>query len=488
MESTPRTTLHRHADRGSHDRAVIRRVLDEALLCHVALVVDGEPCVLPLAFARVGDDLMLHGANRNRMLGELARGATVCITATCLDGLVFARSALRHSMNYRSVVVFGRGRTVTARDEKRAALETLIDRYGPGRSAALRPNTEAELDGTLVVAVPWTEASAKVRTGPPVDLDADCGARVWAGVVPLRQTWGTPVPVADLADPGCLPPAPSEAPGTLSFQPLGAEAFDEGVALARGAGWADVRGDWEELLASGQMFGARGPDGALWASGLVCDFGTVAAISKILVRADVRRQGLATRAMGACVATARAGQVVWLTATPEGRRVYERLGFEEVDRHEILVGVPQWGANKELAPLDASGLDAACALDARSLGCDRRKHLAPRWKRAHRASVVSGPGDEMRGFALSVAKDGVLGVGPVIARNEDDAFALIRSVTAGWDGAVRVDVPQLHEGLRARLLAGGLSREAVRPEMTLHGAPLPGERHLRYALCTAASM
>jgi nitroimidazol reductase NimA-like FMN-containing flavoprotein (pyridoxamine 5'-phosphate oxidase superfamily) len=196
---TPRTTHHRRPSRGSHDRSVVNAILDEALVCHVGFVDGGQPFVLPTAHARVEDRLYLHGAVASRMLGALAEGAPVCVTVTLVDGVVLARSAFHHSMNYRSVVVLGTARVVTEPREKRAALDALVDHVAPGRSRQTRPPDESELRATLVLCLPITEASAKIRSGPPIDLEDDHALPGWAGVVPLRLTAGEPVPCPRLA-------------------------------------------------------------------------------------------------------------------------------------------------------------------------------------------------------------------------------------------------------------------------------------------------
>ena len=194
--STPRTTVRRRAQRGVYDHDVVLGVLDEALVCHVGFVADGQPFVLPTAYARIDDQLYLHGSRSNRMLRVAAGGAGLCVTVTLLDGLVLARSAFHHSMNYRSVVLLGTATEVTDLEEKRAALRALVEHVAPGRYAAVRPPTDDEVAGTLLLRLPIEEGSAKIRTGPPVDEAADYAWPVWAGVVPLALRPGTP-----LADP-----------------------------------------------------------------------------------------------------------------------------------------------------------------------------------------------------------------------------------------------------------------------------------------------
>ncbi len=156
-----RTTLRRHPERGSHDRSLIHSILDEALICHVGFQANHGPVVIPTVHARIGDRVYLHGAIASAMLNQIAKGPPVCVEATLLDGLVFARSAFHHSMNYRSVILFGRAQDVRAMDEKRRALEALVEHVAPGRSAETRPPSDAELRATRVVALEITEASAK---------------------------------------------------------------------------------------------------------------------------------------------------------------------------------------------------------------------------------------------------------------------------------------------------------------------------------------
>ena len=188
-----RTTLQRHPERGSFDRETVYRILDEALICHVAFAVGSQPVVVPTLFARVGDTLYIHGSAIGRMLRSLAEGIEVCVNVTLLDGLVFARSAFSHSMNYRSVSVFGTARQVTDADEKWRALEATVEHVAKGRWQDARQPNDKELAVTTVIAVPLGEASAKIRSGGPKDADADYALPVWAGVVPLTMTALAPV-------------------------------------------------------------------------------------------------------------------------------------------------------------------------------------------------------------------------------------------------------------------------------------------------------
>ncbi len=190
---TSRTTVRRLPQRGVYDRAAVFAILDEALVCHVGFVRDGQPFVIPTIFARVEDRLYLHGSAASRMLGALAEGADVCVTVTLVDGLVLARSAFHHSMNYRSVVVLGRARLVTDPNEKRAALEAVVEHVVPGRSREVRDPSERELLATSVLCLDLLEVSAKVRTGPPVDDAEDMDRPCWAGEIPLRLEAQAPV-------------------------------------------------------------------------------------------------------------------------------------------------------------------------------------------------------------------------------------------------------------------------------------------------------
>jgi len=191
---TPRTRVRRLSQRGSYDRALVHSVLDEALVCHVGFVHEGQPYVMPTAFARLGETLYVHGAVANRMLGALSGADSICVTVTLLDGLVLARSAFHHSMNYRSVVALGPAREVTDETEKRRAFDALVERCAPGRSREARAANPSELRGTRVFAIELLEVSAKTRQGPPLDDESDLAQPCWAGVIPLALERGTPVP------------------------------------------------------------------------------------------------------------------------------------------------------------------------------------------------------------------------------------------------------------------------------------------------------
>jgi nitroimidazol reductase NimA-like FMN-containing flavoprotein (pyridoxamine 5'-phosphate oxidase superfamily) len=197
---TARTKLRRVPKRGFHDRETIDAILDEALVCHLGLVHDGRPAVIPTLHARVGDEVFIHGSAASRMIRALAGGFQACLTVTLVDGLVLARSAFHHSINYRSVVLYGTARPVTEPEDKERALEAFTEKLVPGRWAEVRWPTRKELKGTAALALPIVEGSAKVRTGPPIDEDEDYALDAWAGVVPIRTEMLAPVPDPQLRD------------------------------------------------------------------------------------------------------------------------------------------------------------------------------------------------------------------------------------------------------------------------------------------------
>jgi nitroimidazol reductase NimA-like FMN-containing flavoprotein (pyridoxamine 5'-phosphate oxidase superfamily) len=196
---TPRTRVRREAHRGHYDRSTVDAVLDAGLVCHVGFVHDEQPYVVPTLHARVGDLLFIHGSSASRMLRNIA-GAPICVTVTLVDGLVLARSAFNHSINYRSVVVLGRPMIVEGDDAKLRALEAFTEQLLPQRWSDIRVPTANELKATTVLSIELDEASAKIRTGPPNDDEGDLTWPAWAGVVPLTVAPGTPEPDPRLAD------------------------------------------------------------------------------------------------------------------------------------------------------------------------------------------------------------------------------------------------------------------------------------------------
>jgi nitroimidazol reductase NimA-like FMN-containing flavoprotein (pyridoxamine 5'-phosphate oxidase superfamily) len=202
---TPRSRVRRVPKRGHYDRETIDAILDEAIVCHVGFVDDGQPFVIPTLLARVGDTVYLHGSAASRMVRTLGAGVPMCLTVTLVDGVVLARSAFHHSINYRSVTLLGSAEPVDDPAEKLAALEAFTEHMVPGRWADVRWPNRKELKGTRVLALAIDEASAKVRTGPPVDDEEDLDMDVWAGVVPLELVPSPPVAAPELDDEAAVP-------------------------------------------------------------------------------------------------------------------------------------------------------------------------------------------------------------------------------------------------------------------------------------------
>jgi len=190
---TDRTSIRRLPKRGVYDRELVYQILDDGFICHVGFVADGQPVVIPTGYARKRDSLYIHGSQASRMLRTLKAGVDLCVTVTLIDGLVLARSAFHHSMNYRSVLIFGRASIVDRRQEKLDALRAFSDHVIPGRWDDVRQPTEQELAATTVLALPLEEVSAKVRTGPPLDDEEDYALPVWAGLIPLSLAAGKPI-------------------------------------------------------------------------------------------------------------------------------------------------------------------------------------------------------------------------------------------------------------------------------------------------------
>lgn len=203
---TERTRVKRLPNRGAYDRETIYSILDEAFICHVGYVMDGQPYVIPTGYARIGDDLYIHGSSASRMLRNLAQGVDVCVTVTLVDGLVLARSAFHHSVNYRSVVVLGKATLVEDPAEKDRVLEAFTDHIIPGRWPEIRWPSELELKATSVLKLPIDEASAKIRVGDPKDDEEDYAMDIWAGVLPLSVVPGEPIDDGRLVN-GMEPPA-----------------------------------------------------------------------------------------------------------------------------------------------------------------------------------------------------------------------------------------------------------------------------------------
>ncbi|MGI9036998.1 MAG: pyridoxamine 5'-phosphate oxidase family protein [Pyrinomonadaceae bacterium] len=196
---TGKTKLRRLPKRGSYEVETIYKILDEGFVAHVGFAANGQTFVIPTGYARSGDNLLIHGSSVSRMMRALSEEIEICVSVTLIDGLVLARSAFHHSMNYRSVVVFGAAKIITDENEKMEALRLFTEHIVPNRWREVRPPTTNELKATTVLALPLTEASAKIRTGNPVDDEEDYAMNVWAGVLPAAMNFGEPIPDAQLS-------------------------------------------------------------------------------------------------------------------------------------------------------------------------------------------------------------------------------------------------------------------------------------------------
>jgi nitroimidazol reductase NimA-like FMN-containing flavoprotein (pyridoxamine 5'-phosphate oxidase superfamily) len=199
LSKTERNTIKRVPKRANYDREVVYQILDEGFICHLGFAIEGQPFVIPTAYGRLEDRLYIHGSPASRMLKNLQQGIEVCLTVTLLDGLVLARSAFHHSMNYRSVVIFGNAIVVKDEQEKLIALKAFTEHIIPNRWDEVRSPSPQEMAGTLVLALPINEASAKIRTGDPIDDEEDYQLPVWAGVIPLKLLSQTPIPDSRLS-------------------------------------------------------------------------------------------------------------------------------------------------------------------------------------------------------------------------------------------------------------------------------------------------
>ena len=205
LKPTDRSQVKRQPQRGHYDLDLIHQILDESLVIQVGFIADNQPFVIPMGYGRDGDRLYIHGASASRMLRNLEQGVDICVSATLLDGLVIARSLFHYSMNYRSVVLFGRAKLVDSQEEKLHALKVLSEHMVPGSWEQARPPTPQEVNATKVLIFPIEEGSAKVRTGDPIDDAPDYELPIWAGQIPLKITPGVPIPDPKLADGIAIP-------------------------------------------------------------------------------------------------------------------------------------------------------------------------------------------------------------------------------------------------------------------------------------------
>jgi uncharacterized protein len=357
LAETPRTTLRRHAERGDHSREAVDAILDEALVCHVAVVVDGSPRVLPTAHVRVGDVVYLHGARANRLLGAVTSGAPVCLTVTLLDGLVFARTWFRHSMNYRSAVLYGFGQEVTDVAEKRKALAALVDHAAPGRSRETRAPTDEELRSTLVVKLPICEGSAKARTGPPLDTPDTLADDSWAGELPLSLAAREPLPDPSLR-PGIVPSAAVEE-RARSFAAARAairevrngdllvstdpERIDFDFVhrfLSEESYWAfGIASDIQRrAMDQSLLFGLYRAGAQIGFARVVTDGGRLAYLADVFVVSGERGNGLGKWLVATVLEDPELEHIdQWLLGTADAHALYERFGFVRAEAGRYMV-------------------------------------------------------------------------------------------------------------------------------------------------------
>jgi nitroimidazol reductase NimA-like FMN-containing flavoprotein (pyridoxamine 5'-phosphate oxidase superfamily)/GNAT superfamily N-acetyltransferase len=361
LEKTPRTTLKRKPDRGSHERARIHAIIDEALVCQVGFTLDGVPFVLPTAHARIGDALYLHGARANRMLLALCDGREAAVSFTLLDGLVFSRTAFHHSMNYRSVLLLARGSEVTEVDEKRRALHALVEHVAPGRMQEVAVPSENELRATLVVRLPIVEASAKVRTGPPIDSESELTLPHCAGVLPLQLRAGPFERAPNLAPETLVSSAITAAAQTRSKPELVPREWrrDELVIstdrsrldrefvhafLSREAYWA--LGLTEARFARGLehslCFGMYRGTTQLAFARVVGDFARFAYLADVFVREDERGKKLGSWLIECVLAHPELAHITrWLLGTRDAHGLYERFGFRAAPQTRYMVRIDE---------------------------------------------------------------------------------------------------------------------------------------------------
>jgi nitroimidazol reductase NimA-like FMN-containing flavoprotein (pyridoxamine 5'-phosphate oxidase superfamily)/GNAT superfamily N-acetyltransferase len=356
LTPTPRTTHKRRAARGSHERALIDAILDEALVCHIGVSLLDGPYVLPTAHVRVGDFLYVHGARKNQLFTALL-ARPFCVTVTLLDGLVLARSAFHHSMNYRSVVLFGQANEVSEREEKRAALRALIEHTAAGRWHEVITPSDEELDATLVLRLPIAEGSAKVRSGPPLDATHELGRGIWAGELPLSLV--ASAPRSDGLDPATpvLSPAVRERAHALgarvpSDRPIDVPAVqavfgaEEELLMSNDPARVDVslvhgflsrESYWAEGVserafvkscAGSLCFGVyRGAQQLAFAR-VVTDFARFAYLADVFVVKELRGRGLGTALVREILAEPELLEIErWLLGTRDAHGLYAQLGF-----------------------------------------------------------------------------------------------------------------------------------------------------------------
>jgi len=351
--TSDRTVLRRHPERGSSDAASIVAVLDEALVVHVAAATERGPLVLPMAFARKGTTLYLHGAAKNGLFAALVASGEVCVCATLLDGMILAKSAFHHSMNYRSVVVFAEPRVVEDGDEKRLALDAIVEHALPGRANESRRASDGELTATLVLAVDLTTASAKTRTGPAIDASPDLPLPYWAGVLPTRLAAEPALPGTSA---GSIPEsavafALAHAPRLGGEQRIGDIVIDSDprrIDVDRVVGWLADESYWAtdmtrerfaDSVAGAFLVGAYTDKGEqVGFARVVTDAITMAWLGDVFVAASHRDRGIGKALVSFCLDHPRlVGVRKWLLGTRDAHELYRRHGFTDIPLGRFMV-------------------------------------------------------------------------------------------------------------------------------------------------------
>ncbi len=354
IKPTPRTIVNRMRKRGSYDREVVHAILDRSLVCHVGVVIDGAPRVLPTLHARIDDRVYIHGAASNRMLRTAAEGVEVCLTATLIDGLVMARSAFHHSVNYRSVVIFGRATEVTDPERKLAAMRALVEHIGPDRWENSRQPYPKEIAATSILELPITEASAKIRTDGPIDDDEDYALPHWAGVIPLRTDALLPIRDPRLTPGIAMPPhiaeyrAPDARPFGSAYDGAPFERNVDGFLISTDNARLDLdvihtflstQSYWAEgvprevvarSIANSLCFGIYEGSKQVGFARVISDYATFAYLADVFVIEAYRGRGLSKALMDAVTAHPHLQDLRrWMLGTADAHGLYRRFGFAE---------------------------------------------------------------------------------------------------------------------------------------------------------------
>jgi uncharacterized protein len=354
LTRTPRTTVKRLPKRAAYDRATLNAILDAAMICHVAFVASGTPMAIPTLCARVDDRLYIHGSAASRMLNSAAGDVEISVTATLVDSVVLARSAFHHSLGYRSAVVIGRTRKVDDPAEKLAAMRALVEHVIPGRWAQIRPPSAQEMLATTVLSIPITEASAKLRTGGPIDDEEDYAMPVWAGVIPLRLEAkppvaderlapGTPLPlhVAGYRTPDARAPGHANDGAATEHRVRGVTISTDLALLdldaihgfLAGSYWAAgvSRETVARSLANSLCFGAYEDGRQAGFARVISDYATYAYLADVFVAESHRGRGLSKALMAAIVAhPSLQGLRRFMLGTRDAHELYRRFGFRSV--------------------------------------------------------------------------------------------------------------------------------------------------------------